>query len=120
MVRSKHGIGVSFDQDTIKLMDSVLNKCKHMRSEDRSERKVCELDSEICDFARCIKAEKEPGVFYGQFESRSKFIEYCIDLVISIAEEDKRTLQFLHDFISVLSERPELGPKIAFFLNEMK
>jgi len=41
-------------------------------------------------------------------------------LVISIAESDRKSLQFVRDFIEVLSERPELGAKIAFFLQELK
>jgi len=118
-IMAKKGIGVSFGDDNIRKIDSVLSKCRHMITNEEPI-PLCGLNGNVCIYGDCKREEKQHGIFFGQFESRSKFIEYCCDMVINIAESDKQSLQFVLDFIETLADNPELGPKIAFMLHELK
>ena len=119
-MRVKKGVGVSFDEATLNTIDRLLSRCQHQRSREGDKNLICIFDGAICDYERCQREEKKKGFFYKHFESRSKFIEYCIEFVASIAESDEEALENTIGFIRSLSEDPRLGEKLCFFLKELK
>ncbi|MHC1610189.1 MAG: hypothetical protein ACXQTW_01065, partial [Candidatus Methanospirareceae archaeon] len=56
-----------------------------------------------------VKALDESIKRKGRFANRSQAIEYCIKQVLALENYEERTIEFLHDFLKIVEEHPEVS-----------
>jgi len=56
----------------------------------------------------------------GRFANRSQAIEYCIKQVLALDNYEERSIEFLHDFLKIIEEHPEVSGLFRETLKEWR
>lgn len=67
-----------------------------------------------------VKALDESIKGKGRFANRSQAIEYCIKQVLALENYEKRSIEFLHDFLEVIEKHPEISGLLRETLEEWR
>ena len=54
----------------------------------------------------------------GRFANRSQAVEYCIKQVLAMEGHERRSMEFLLDFLDLVEKHPDVKEKFEKFLKE--